>query len=120
MTYRKSRLEPTRTSVNQHIDIARELLRQIIYERQYEKQELSRDIKALEHPLKLYFLREGNYLHFSFEGFGDLLGHQLTLSHHGSNIASAYINHSGDATICVDQAWLPNDFHLAISSTSVG
>jgi hypothetical protein len=96
------------------------MLEQIDYEKQYEKQEISRKVTPFSNPLKLYFLREAGYLHFSFEGFGELFGHQITLSHNGTVIASAYINHTGDATICVSQGRLPNDFRLIISPTSVG
>lgn len=120
MTKRKTRLAPSRSPANPYIEIIRQLLRRIDFERQYEKQEFERPIKTLESPLKMYFLREGGYLHFSFEGFGDLLGYQLTLSHDSSVICSAFINHAGDATLCVDQGFLPNDFRLTISPTPVG
>ena len=117
---KKKRLVPARIEGNSSLNIIRDLLRKIDFDLQYEKQELTRSIKALDQPLKLYFLRESSFLHFSFEGFGDLLGHQLTFSHDGSVIASAYINHTGDATLCLDQDWLPSDFRLTISATSVG
>lgn len=117
------RLAPSRSQASRNIEIARQMLRSIDYEKQYEKQEFSREPNSPNRPLKLYFLREGSYLHFSFEGF-ELFGHKLTISHNGSEIASALINHTGDASICLDQAWLPqswlNDFRLTISPTPVG
>lgn len=116
----RNKLAPNRTVASRYIDIARELVRQVDYDRQYEKQMFERYISALGYPLRLYFLRDCSFLHYSFEGFGDLLGHQLSISHDGSTIATALVGLDGDATLCLDQPWLPSNFHLAISSTPVG
>lgn len=120
MLNKKRRLVPNQPIANQYISTARELLRCIDYDLQYQKQEFRRVVRTSNHPLGLYFLREGNFLHYSFEGFGSLLGHQLALSHQGSPIASALINHNGDATLCTETKGLPSNFQLTISSTPVG